>query len=501
MTQSASTPDPDGLPSATPPVSVMAPAIRGTVWTVAGYAASQILRLASNLVLTRLLFPAVFGEMALVFIFLHGLQMFSDVGTGPAVIQNKRGDEVTFLNTAWTIQCARGVALWLASWLIAWPAAAFYDQPSLRLLIPGAGLTAVLGGFESTAMHALQRHLRLGHLTVVELVTQVVGTLATVLFALANRWMLGPSHPSAVWAIVLGTVTGATVRLILSHSYLPGIRNRFRFDRATARQLFGFGRWIFVSSLLTFLAGQADRLLFGKLISISLFGVYSIAWMLAALPTQAVLKLGSAVVFPAYSRVVARDDFPRLFWRARLPLLLGGAALVSALFAGGPLVVKVLYDHRYADAGWILQYLSVAAWFQILECTNGAALLAKGHVRWMAAGSAAKVLGMALLIPIGYRLGGFPGALAGVVGSEALKYMTAATGAALTGLRGFGRDALLTCAVACSGAAGHVAARHMAGPAGAPWALVASTAAVLVPWAAGALWYLRGERRVTARTA
>src|SRR5258708_38799692 len=116
-----------------------------------GYAASQLLRLASNLILTRLLFPAVFGEVALVFIFIQGLAMFSDVGTGPAIIQNHRGDDPSFINTAWTIQSARGAILWLASWAISWPLAAFYGQPALPWLIPAACFTALLGGFESRA--------------------------------------------------------------------------------------------------------------------------------------------------------------------------------------------------------------------------------------------------------------------------------------------------------------------------------------------------------------
>lgn len=495
MVQSASPPGSAGSPAEPPPVSLVAPAIRGSVWTMAGYAASQALRLAGNLILTRLLFPAVFGEMALVFTFIQGLQMFSDVGTGPAIVQSERGDEETFLNTAWTIQCARGVALWLASWAVAWPAAAFYDQASLRWLIPGAAVTALLGGFESTAMHALRRDLRLGRLTVLELITQLVGILATVLLALADRWVLGPNHPSAVWAIVGGSVAGSTVRLVMSHVYLPGVRNRFHLDRMAAQQLFGFGRWIFVSTLLTFLAGQSDRLVFGKLIPLALFGVYSIASMLGSLPTQAVLKLGGAVVFPAYSRLVTRHDFPRLFWRVRLPLVIGGAAIVSVLIAGGPSLVNVLYDQRYADAGWILQFISASAWFQILECTNGAALLAKGHVRWVAAGSAAKVLGMVLMIPLGYRVGGFPGALAGVVASEVLKYLTAAAGAALAGLRGFGRDALVTCAVAGTTAAGYAAGREVAGRgAGHLWALLTTMLVVLIPWAVVALGYLARGR-------
>src|ERR1700687_1974213 len=173
-------------PVAATAASIAAPAIRGSVWTMGGYAAGQFLRLAGNIVLTRLLFPAVFGEMALVFIFIQGLAMFSDVGTGPAIIQNARGEDPSFLNTAWTIQCARGAILWLASWAIAWPLAAFYGQPSLRWLVPAAGFTALLGGVACLAMHALQRHLKLERLTIVELASQLVGIAATVLFALGD---------------------------------------------------------------------------------------------------------------------------------------------------------------------------------------------------------------------------------------------------------------------------------------------------------------------------
>ncbi len=40
--------------------------LRSTSWVLIGYGGSQALRLASNLILTRLLFPEAFGLMALV---------------------------------------------------------------------------------------------------------------------------------------------------------------------------------------------------------------------------------------------------------------------------------------------------------------------------------------------------------------------------------------------------------------------------------------------------
>ena len=66
--------------------SLFARALRGGALTAGSYAFTQALRLASNLILTRLLFPEAFGLMALVSVVLVGLAMFSDVGIGPAAI-------------------------------------------------------------------------------------------------------------------------------------------------------------------------------------------------------------------------------------------------------------------------------------------------------------------------------------------------------------------------------------------------------------------------------
>jgi O-antigen/teichoic acid export membrane protein len=427
--------------------AIAAPAIRGSIWTLGGYAASQAIRFLSNIVLTRLLFPEVFGQMALVAVFLQGLNMFSDVGTGPSIIQNPRGDDPVFLNTAWTIQCGRGILLWLAACAVARPVAHFYHQPLFAWLIPAAGLTAVMGGFEATSMHTLQRHLRLGTLTIVDLVTQVLGTIATLVLARLDQVLYGPKHAGAVWALIGGWYVTGLVRLVASHTVLPGIRHRLSFEPEAARVLFRFGRWIFLSTVLTFFAGQSDRMIFGKMIPLDLLGVYGIALALATIPTQAVQKLGAAVMFPAYSRLAGTPDFGRFFKRVPLPLLIAGAAMVSGLVACGPFLIRVLYDNRYLQAGWIIQYLAVLAWFQILECTNGAALLALGSARWVAAGSATKVLIMLVCIPIGHWLAGFPGALMGLVVSEAAKYVTSAIGVTCHRLGGSLRNIALTALV------------------------------------------------------
>ncbi|MCE9529776.1 MAG: oligosaccharide flippase family protein, partial [Planctomycetes bacterium] len=63
----------------------------------------QIIRFGSSVILAKLLFPEAFGLYALTFAFLTGLHLFSDLGIRVSIIQNPRGEEPKFLDTAWTL--------------------------------------------------------------------------------------------------------------------------------------------------------------------------------------------------------------------------------------------------------------------------------------------------------------------------------------------------------------------------------------------------------------
>ncbi|MBN8624428.1 MAG: oligosaccharide flippase family protein, partial [Planctomycetes bacterium] len=143
--------------------------LRGSFVTIAGYGLGQVIRLAGNILVSRLVLPEAFGIMALVNILIQGLAMFSDVGIEPAVVQHRRGDEPRFYNTSWTIQVIRGFALLLVAGLLAWPASLVYDEPRLLALLPAAALASVIAGFNSTAIFAARRHILLGRLTALEL--------------------------------------------------------------------------------------------------------------------------------------------------------------------------------------------------------------------------------------------------------------------------------------------------------------------------------------------
>jgi O-antigen/teichoic acid export membrane protein len=427
------------------PMSLRTRALRGSFWTIANYGASNLFRLGSNLVLTRLLFPQVFGLMTLMNVFFQGIHMFSDVGIAPSIIQSPLGEDPAFLNTAWTIQVFRGFMLWFASCVLAYPFAKLYSQPGFELMIPVAGFAAVIDGFTSTKYYSVIRHLNLGMQTILDLGAQVLCIIIMIIWA---------HYSATVWALIAGSLISSAIKCAFTHFAFSGVRNRLFWDRECSRALFKFGRWIFASTILTFLAGQMDRMVLGKAVPMAMLGVYSVAQNMAGMPTQAILRIAGPITFSLYSRLNdTRDRLTEVFNRVRVPLLTCGGWAVSCVIVVGPLIIHTLYDKRYVDAGWILQFLAVGAWFEILETTNGSALMGMGMPRWLAAGHLGKLIGMAIFVPIGFHFHGFAGALAGLVASEACRYAVSVTIVVYKGLGVLWRDLFLCLCVAVTSSA------------------------------------------------
>jgi O-antigen/teichoic acid export membrane protein len=250
-------------------------------------------------------------------------------------------------------------------------------------------------------------------------------------------------------------VVNSVVTVFISHRVVADRRDRFAWDRDAARFLFHFGKWIFLSTMLTFLVGQSDRLIFGMVIPLATLGVYSIATIFAGLPTGILHRVGTAVVFPAFSRKMeSMSGLKSAYQRFRRPLLALGGVAVACLAASGPALIETLYDPRYAEAGWILQLLSIRAWFHILQVPSNSALLALGLPRWLAAGNAFKLVGILAFVPLGFWWYGFPGAIGGFVASETFRYAVFTVGAHRQGLPAVWGDLLASPLVAVAAGAG-----------------------------------------------
>jgi O-antigen/teichoic acid export membrane protein len=390
--------------------------VNGTVWTVGAFGASQIIRLGSNIVLTRLLAPELFGLMVIVNTLMTGIQLVSDIGIGQNIVHSKNAEKPEFYSTAWSIQIIRGIILWLAFLAAAVPVARFYEMPVLSTILPVAGISILVGGLTSVSPSLLQKRLQFAKLNVFLLVTAIASAAAFILLAYTNR---------TIWSLVIGLVVQSVISTIASFFLLPELKHKFRLDKRFTWEIVNFGKWIFMSTMVYFLSGNFDRLYFAKVVPLQLLGVYGIARSISDLVGVVASRVGGTVVFPF---IASHADMPRESLRRQLmPIrsrFLWLTALGCSLFvATADLAIKFIYDQRYHAAGWMLPILVVGAWFSMIATINENTLLGLGKPSYATAGYSVKFLLLVFGLPISLKFNGLVGGVIALAMIEVFRYV------------------------------------------------------------------------------
>jgi len=389
-------------------------ALKSTNWTVFGHFFGQLLRLVSNLILTRLLAPEMFGVMAVVYLFILGIHMFSDIGLSQNVISSKRSDDKKFLDTIWTIQILKGFVVFLLSIPIAaalyytgelgWLAKdRVYANPELPYLIIAVSITSIISGHNSVNLLVLNKKLLLGKVTSMELLSQFIGLVFLV--TLAWFWR-------DIWALVIGNIFTTSLRMLFSHHSSFGPRYQLRWDKSSASEIIHFGKWIFLSTILGFALGQGDRILLSLWMTPSDLGVYSIAFFLGTALKVLMQKVTSSVFYPVLSEINQEqpERLCEIYYRIRAKVDFLAMVVAGFIASTGTLIVKVLYDDRYIEAGWMLEILSLSVIF-VGYMLAGAVLLAKGDGKRTAVLTFIATAGFFVSVLVFYDLYGIKGAL------------------------------------------------------------------------------------------
>ena len=337
--------------------------IRSSAWIFGGQIVGQILRLASNLVMTRLLVPEMFGVMAVANTVILGLQLCSYFGIQHNIIQSTRGDERIFLDTAWTLQILRGVLIWLVALSLSailyfanlWgyvPVGSAYADSSLPNIIAVISFTALISSFESTKLATASRHMTLGKLTMIELGSQILSLLTMIAFALVKQ---------SIWALVFGALVASLAKMLASHVVLVGTKNKLAWEPKAISELFGFGKWILLTTIMGYFVRSSDKLILAGLISAQLLGVYTVAIFVTNAVQEVMSRWASGVVYPVLSKIHREQpsELIRAYYKFRLPFDALMLFLCGFLFNAGFVITEVLYDSRYEGAGHMIEILSL----------------------------------------------------------------------------------------------------------------------------------------------
>ncbi|MEM9014154.1 MAG: oligosaccharide flippase family protein [Pseudomonadota bacterium] len=389
-----------------------APTLRQRIQTggavvVAGFGFQNILRLISNLILTRLLVPEAFGLMSVAVSFSIWAAMLTDIGIGASVVRSANADKPSFLRTAWVMQIARNVAIGvfilisalvvtgLRSLGIVGEQSIFAD-PILPWIMVAMGFQVMSTGFTSMNMSLASRRLMMGRLVALEISGQLIAMACTIGFALAGF---------GVWSLVIGLTASGAFSTVISHFIFPGPKMRPQFDRAFAAEIFHFGKWLIIASSFGFLLNRGDHMILGWLMPGDDFSQYAVAMIWIGAGIGVVQTVITRIFFPGFSEIIREqpEKLKPAYERARA--FADGFSILVALgvyfFADEAL--RLVYPEAFQPVGDYARLLAPAFLFLPYRILHSI-VLADGDSRGFSGVTVVSGFVMLLAMPMAYHM-------------------------------------------------------------------------------------------------
>lgn len=385
--------------------------------TGATFAGQSVVKFGSSLILTRILSPTAYGTIAILMSIVFILVMLSDIGFSVCIVRSTRGEERTYLNTAWTIRIIRAISNTVIMFLAAPLVARLYHAPTLTVPFRVLSLWFLIDGFESTAFPVAIRRKNSRIYMYSEFTGSVIAAVFTVVYCYFSR---------NFWGMLYGILVNRLMVVILSHRFYREIAPRIQWDRAAAKEIFEYTRFVMPSSALSLFLNQFDNAIFLRFFDFRLLGIYSLAGNIAAPVESLIGKASQMVLYPrcAHNFRTDRSTFSSKYYVENTKLFIATLAAPAAIGGAAHFLIRVLYDPRYAQAAEVLQAFMMRAVLKALSSPAEDMLIATGESRLVLVGNIYRVVWIIAGSLLGYHFFGFLGFTYGVAlsGLPALVY-------------------------------------------------------------------------------
>ncbi|MGA2564124.1 MAG: oligosaccharide flippase family protein [Steroidobacteraceae bacterium] len=383
--------------------------IRGDLFATAfTFSLQALIRLVSSLVLTRVLLPEAYGIITILASVLYVIANTFDTNVNLFIVRDKNAEKPRYLNTAWTMQLSRavlsGAVLFVCAPLIA---TKIYDLPSLIVPLRVFSLMFLIGGFESMAFALAIRRKQARLQMYSELAASLLSTSFSIVYCYRYH---------TFWGMAFGMLINRLIMTVLSYHFYPQLRPRLFIDLAAAREILVYSKFTMPSSFLTLGLTQFDKIVFLRLFDLRLLGIYGLAGNIAGSIETLISKISQAVLYPrcAHNFREHPDTAARRYYTENTKLFAAILAMPAAISGAAHLIITLLYDSRYSEAGSVLQALAIRAVLLALASPAEDLLISAGQFHVILVGNVLRTTWIILGSLIGYHFLGFLGFIYGL---------------------------------------------------------------------------------------
>jgi len=347
---------------------------RGSTILVGTNIALLMMRIVTTMVLSRLLNSAAFGLVGIVTTATIVVVMISDLGFYPFILRHKSVLDDEFLDQVWTVRLIRSVGLTAGLILVAKPVELFTHVPGLQWPLIAASSTLLLEGLSSMAFATAARERKVLSLSLLDGVPTVISTVGVLVLAYFIR---------SYWALIIALIFGAALKTIASYAFFPNARRRWNYNRATAQELWHFGKLIMPSSIMTLLISQGDKIILARAFDLPTFGLYVLASNLAGAPVNLIGGYTSRILYPEFVTIFHdfKASLKALYYEKGRYIRWLFAFASGGFIACGPIIIASLYDHRYQNALIYFSILSFGALVQFNISVAKEIMVAYGRLK------------------------------------------------------------------------------------------------------------------------
>lgn len=326
-----------------------------------------ILQLVFISLLARLISEEAFGVMAIALVVVGFIEIFSQIGIGPALIQRKElTDE--HINAAFLISVFLGVTFTLLLYLIAPLVAQFYDYEPLTLVLRVIGLSFFISAIAIVPKSLIIKEMAFKKLFISALIAMTVGNIGIGLFLAFNGYDL--------WAYVIALLS-QNVLMTIAYWYFHPIQISLKWTWSAAGDMIRYGGGSTLFNMFNYAATKIDTLIVGKfggmhtdLIAENNWkntGIYDRAVYLMGLPITVLGKLSDSVMFSGLA--LLQDDQPKLqraFYSAfyHIALLVIPGSIFMIFYANE--ITVLFLGPKYSEAVPIVKILFISVAFRSL---------------------------------------------------------------------------------------------------------------------------------------
>lgn len=340
---------------------------RGAAWMLLFRVLDRSLGLISTFILARLLLPADFGVVAMAMSVIALIELASAFSLDVPLIQRPELTRAHY-DTAWTFNLMFASGCGMATAALAYPTAAFYDEPRLATVMFVLGAGWCLQGLENIGIVNFRRTMQFHRETAFLLGRRFSGFIVGVGCAIWLR---------SYWALVAGMLTTRLTGVALSYLMEP---YRPRFSLRARADLFAISVWLLLNNILQFAMMRVSHFIIGRFYDARILGLYSVGAELAYMPQTQLIAPVNRAVFPGYSRMVANPgemrsgfiDINAFIGALALPAGIGIAVLAEP-------IVHVLLGENWLDAVPVMQILAFSGAASALMSNTYSAYLALGR--------------------------------------------------------------------------------------------------------------------------